>query len=55
MTVVQERLTEDAIYTDAERKTELSELIKEQSKLQAAAEDLEWQWMEASEALEIAE
>jgi ATP-binding cassette subfamily F protein 3 len=55
LTVVQERLAEEAIYTDSERKSELSELIKDQSTLQTAVENLEWQWMEASEALEIAE
>ena len=55
LTAVQERLADETIYTDTDRKAELSEIIEEQTKLQAAVESLEWNWMEASEALEKAE
>ncbi len=48
-------LADESIYTDPERKTELTGLIKEQTSLKSAIDALEWSWMEASEALEIAE
>ena len=48
-------LADESIYTDPERKTELTGLIKEQTLLKSAIDALEWSWMEASEALEIAE
>jgi len=55
LAAVQERLADGSIYTDADRKPELSDLVKEQASIQTAVDDLEWKWMEASEALEIAE
>jgi ATP-binding cassette subfamily F protein 3 len=55
LAAVQERLADESIYTDADRKTELSDLVREQASIQTAVDDLEWKWMEASEALEIAE
>jgi ATP-binding cassette subfamily F protein 3 len=55
LATVQERLADEAIYSDTERKSELAELIKEQASLKSATETLEWNWMEASEALERAD
>jgi len=48
-------LADQAIYTDPGRKTELADLINEQSSLKSAIDTLEWNWMEASEALETAD
>jgi ATP-binding cassette subfamily F protein 3 len=55
LATVQERLADETIYSDTDRKSELAELIKEQASLKSAAETLEWNWMEASEALELAD
>jgi ATP-binding cassette subfamily F protein 3 len=52
---LQTTLADESIYTDPERKTELTGLIKEQTSLKSSIDTLEWSWMEASEALEIAE
>jgi ATP-binding cassette subfamily F protein 3 len=51
---VQERLADESIYSDSDRRPELDELVKEQARLQSDVENLEWNWMEASEALENA-
>jgi ATP-binding cassette subfamily F protein 3 len=48
-------LADESIYTDPERKTELTGLIKEQTSLKSVIDTLEWSWMEASEVLETAE
>jgi ATP-binding cassette subfamily F protein 3 len=50
-----ERLADETIYTNPERKSELAELVKAQVSLRSEVEALEWNWMEASEALETAE
>ena len=55
LATVQEHLADETIYSDAERQSELAGLVKEQASLQSAAETLEWNWMEASEALEHAD
>ncbi|MDA0681457.1 MAG: ATP-binding cassette domain-containing protein [Proteobacteria bacterium] len=47
-------LSDETIYTDPERRDELTDLIKEQSSLKTAIDALEWDWIEASEALENA-
>jgi ATP-binding cassette, subfamily F, member 3 len=52
---VQQQLADQDIYADPDRKSELSELIAEQASLQTKTEALEWKWMEASEALELAD
>lgn len=51
---VEKSLADEAIYADVDRKTELTDLVKEQSSLKTAIETLEWDWLEASEALEAA-
>jgi len=48
------KLTDEAIYADAERADELTGLVKRQGELKSAIETLEWEWMEASEAVEAA-
>ena len=55
MATLLERLADETIYTDPSRKSELSELVQEQSSLSSAVEALEWNWMGASEALELAD
>ena len=47
-------LADEAIYTDPARKAELTELVKNQSSLKSSLDNLEWDWMEASEAVEFA-
>jgi len=51
---IERTLADDAIYTDPERKSDLAELVKDQASLKSAIDALEWQWIEASEALEKA-
>jgi len=51
---VEENLADESIYADPERKDELTELVKNQATLKAEISTLEWNWMEASEALEKA-
>lgn len=46
------RMTEEAIYTDASRKDELTQLVKDQAIVKSEIESLEWEWLEASEELE---
>ena len=51
---VEKSLGDQAIYTDAERNAELTDLVRDQASLKSAIEALEWDWVEASEALEVA-
>ncbi len=51
---LEDRLADETIYTDAGRKDELTQLIREQSDVRSAIETLEWDWLEASEKLEQA-
>ncbi|MCJ7589957.1 MAG: ATP-binding cassette domain-containing protein [Woeseiaceae bacterium] len=46
------RMTDEAIYTDASRKDELTQLVKDQAVVKSEIESLEWEWLEASEELE---
>jgi ATP-binding cassette subfamily F protein 3 len=52
---VENSLADESIYTDPERHTDLAELVKDQASLKSAIDSLEWEWMEASEAVEMAE
>jgi ATP-binding cassette subfamily F protein 3 len=47
-----ERLADEAIYSDPERKGELTQLVKDQAAVKVEIETLEWDWLEASEDLE---
>jgi ATP-binding cassette subfamily F protein 3 len=46
-----ERLADEAIYSDPERKGELTQLVKDQAGVKATIDSLEWDWLEASEEL----
>ncbi len=48
------RLADESMYTDPERKDEMTQLIKDQAAVKSTIESLEWEWLEASEALEQA-
>jgi len=52
---VELKLADESIYADPERNDELADIMKDQAALKAAIDSLEWNWMEASEALEAAE
>ena len=48
-------LADETIYSDANRKDELKQLVKDQAATKVEIEALEWDWLEASEALEEAD
>ncbi len=50
--MLDKQLADGALYTDPERKEELSRLVKQQGEIKASIETSEWEWQEASEALE---
>ena len=50
-----ERLTDESIYSDPERKNELTKLVQDQTDAKSDIEKLEWHWLEASEKLERAQ
>ncbi|MGB5625171.1 MAG: ATP-binding cassette domain-containing protein, partial [Woeseiaceae bacterium] len=50
-----ERLADETLYSDHARKAELTRLIQDQAEKKAEIQTLEWNWLEASEALETAE
>jgi ATP-binding cassette subfamily F protein 3 len=47
-------LADETLYADEDRKDELAETIQKQGELKSSIDALEWDWMEASEALEKA-
>jgi len=54
LTELDERLTDESIYTDPSRKDEVAQLVQDQGTARSAIESLEWEWLEASEKLEQA-
>ena len=46
------RLADESIYTETNHKDELTQLVRDQAIAKAQIESLEWEWLEASEALE---
>ncbi len=52
---VEEALGDAALYTDAERKAELTATLARQGELKSRLEDLEAEWLAAEEALEAME
>ena len=50
-----ERLADESIYSDPERKSELTKLVQDQTDAKSDIEKLEWHWLEASEKLERAQ
>ncbi len=47
-------LADESIYADPGRKDELTQMIQDQAATKSTIESLEWEWLEASEALEQA-
>ena len=52
LTELDESLADESLYSDVNRKSELTQLVKDQAAVKAAVEALEWDWLEASEELE---
>ena len=52
LTELDESLADESLYSDVNRKSELTQLVKDQAAVKAAVEVLEWDWLEASEELE---
>jgi len=50
--MLEKRLADETLYTDPGRKEEMTSLIMQQGSIKASLESLEWEWLEASEALE---
>ena len=51
---IEELLLDESLYTDASRKEEMTDLLRQQAGLKSSVEALEWEWLEASENLEKA-
>ncbi len=49
---LESKLADTGLYTDASRKSELNDILREQAIHKPAIEALEWEWLEASESLE---
>ena len=54
LAAVEETLHEESLYTDESRKAEMTTLMQKRAELKEALDTLEWDWLEASEALESA-
>ena len=54
MQTIELKLSDEGIYADAQRKDELTDLVRDQATVKSTIAALEWDWMEASEALEDA-
>ncbi len=54
LATIEASLSEDALYSDPDRTRDLADLVKKQGSLKSAIETLEWEWIEASEAVEKA-
>jgi ATP-binding cassette subfamily F protein 3 len=52
MESLEKQLADENLYTDANRQSELTELVQTLAKAKSNIEALEWDWLEASEALE---
>ncbi len=50
--ILEKQLADDALYSDSERKGELTALVREQGETRALLDTLEWEWLHASERLE---
>jgi ATP-binding cassette subfamily F protein 3 len=50
--MLEKRLADETLYSDPDRREELTGLIKQQGAIKASMESSEWEWLEASEALE---
>jgi len=54
LTQLDEQLTDETLYSDPGRIDEIRQWTRRQTELRTLIADLEWQWLEASEALEDA-
>lgn len=54
LTCIENKLADEKIYQEADRKDELTDLVKNQAALKTTIAALEWDWLEASEAIEEA-
>jgi hypothetical protein len=52
MESLQKQLADENLYTDSKRQSELTELVQALANAKSNVEALEWEWLEASEALE---
>jgi len=52
---LEQLLMDESLYTHANRKEEMTQLLLKQASLKSSLETLEWEWLEASEKLETAE
>ncbi len=52
MESLEERLADESLYTDSKRQSELTEFVQALANAKSTIETLEWEWLEASEALE---
>ncbi len=52
---LEQTLVDETLYTDENRKEEMTGLLQQQAGLKSSLESLEWDWLEASERLEQAE
>ena len=50
--MLEKRLADETLYTDPGRMDEMTGLIKQRGSIKTSLENLEWEWLEASEALE---
>ena len=50
-----EKLMDETLYSDPGRVEEASELSRQRSAARERIQELEWEWLEASEALEAAD
>jgi len=55
VTLLDERLMDEKLYSDPGRVEETSELSRQRSAARERIQELEWEWLEASEALEAAD
>ena len=53
--MLEKRLVDETLYTDPDRTSELTSLVKQQGLLKSEIDTLEWDWLEASETVEKAE
>jgi ATP-binding cassette subfamily F protein 3 len=52
---LEKTLVDESLYTDSDRQEEMTALLQRQAGLKSSLENLEWEWLEASEKLENAE
>lgn len=55
LTALEDRLADPALYTDASRKAELTDVLAKQADIKARLDDAEQRWLAAEEELETAE